>query len=255
MNMIRIKFFHLSIMLNGLVACAQSKDFGPGYRFELFKNTLNWDLAKAVERQDTSEITKLIKSGKCNVDLREPKFGNTLLLLAVGNDKFLSAKALLQNGANVNKRDSMGRSAIIEATRFIYLKQNTLETLKQLLDYGGSANDSIIQVKNRDTIDYYAVLQGATSDLECTKVLIEHGGNLYINYDNSFPVWIHMLVTAYDDNIFVAKYLIIDKKMPIPNPIAFSVSKKEPQDIYHFLEFYNPRTDTSKQKAFFHLYY
>ncbi|HEY4876955.1 MAG TPA: ankyrin repeat domain-containing protein [Puia sp.] len=101
-----------------------SQNLGRGYQFSLFKNTPNWELAKAVEKEDANEINLLLKTGNYNINLQEPKFGTTLLMLAIGNDKYESTKSLLENGASVNIKDSFQTSPIFEASKFIELKKN-----------------------------------------------------------------------------------------------------------------------------------
>jgi hypothetical protein len=43
--------------------------------------------------------------------------------------------------------------------------------------------------------------------------------------------------------------MIVDKKMPIPQFIVYNIPKKEPADIYYFLERENFRGDAKKEKA------
>src|SRR5580658_10106732 len=124
----KYKILLTAFLLFLVIACSQ--DFGPGYRFELFRNTGNWQLAKAVDEQDTVRINALLKTGHLNIDLREPKFGRTLLLLAVGNDKLASAKCLLENHANVSLRDFSNTSPIMEASYDIAFKKNTVEMIR-----------------------------------------------------------------------------------------------------------------------------
>jgi ankyrin repeat protein len=246
--MIKIKSFLVLIILNSMLACSQG-GFGPGYRFDLFENTPNWVLAKAVETENEAEINKLIKSGKYDINLRESKYGRTLLSLAVGNDKYYSTKVLLENNANVNIRDLRNTSPIEEATKYISFKKNTLEILKLLVKHGANVNDADITKRNEDTVQYIVPLVNATSNFNCTKFLLDKGANLYVKYDGVFPVWHQMLIIDFDEYIFVAKYLIVEKKMPIPNPISFSVPEKKPQDIFYFLNLANFRNDSAKTKV------
>jgi hypothetical protein len=88
---------------------------------------------------------------------------------------------------------------------------------------------------------------GATSSLACTKLLLSNGANLYIRFHGTFPIWQRMLGYPFDENIFVAKYLIINRKMLIPNPITVSVPKREPIDIFSILQKF--RGDSLKEKT------
>ena len=86
----KIQFFIIVSIIWTFSGCSQN--LGPGYQFDLFKNTKNWDLAKAVERESSDEIVRLLKQGNTDINLQEPKFGTTLLHLAIGNDKLISVK-------------------------------------------------------------------------------------------------------------------------------------------------------------------
>ena len=79
-------------------ACSQNR--GPGYQFNLFKNTPSWELAKAVEREDEKGMIKILGKKNVDINLQEPEYRNTVLHLAIANDKLLSTKILLENNAN-----------------------------------------------------------------------------------------------------------------------------------------------------------
>ena len=91
-----------------LSSCSQDDGLGPGYKWELFENAPNWNLAKAIKQQDTAAIFEIVKQKKIDLNLQEPTFGRTLLILAVGNDKFYSTQALIIAGADLGIRDSSG---------------------------------------------------------------------------------------------------------------------------------------------------
>ena len=124
-----MKFFLIIMIFFCYLNSGCSQNFGPGYSFELFKNTPNWELAKAVKNENEKEIIKLIKQKKVDINLQEPHFGNTLLLLAIGNDKLIATKVLLEAGADVNIADAENNKPIHEATRFINLKKNSFDII------------------------------------------------------------------------------------------------------------------------------
>ncbi|MGH2565254.1 MAG: ankyrin repeat domain-containing protein, partial [Ginsengibacter sp.] len=127
-----MKYSLIAIMFVCCLNSGCSQNFGPGYSFELFKNTPNWDLAKAVQNENENEIRKLIKEKGVDINLQEPKFGNTLLLLAIGNDKLISTRVLLEEGANINIPNSDMNKPIHQATKFIALKTNSFQIIKLL---------------------------------------------------------------------------------------------------------------------------
>ena len=83
-------------------------------------------MAKAVQTENEKTIRKLIREQGININLQESRYGNTLLLLAVGNNKLISTRILLEEGANINIADSEMNEPIHEATRFIDLKKKIL---------------------------------------------------------------------------------------------------------------------------------
>ena len=90
---------------------------GPGYDFGLFDNTPNQALASAVNNENIDEIKKIAAEGNIKIDMQEPKFGNLLLMLAVGNEKINSVQALLEAGANICLRDFDNNAPINEASK------------------------------------------------------------------------------------------------------------------------------------------
>ena len=67
-----------------------------GDDFRLYKHTPAWSLAKAVEDEDTTEISKQVLQMHISVDYRDPKYKQTLLMLATSTNKIESVKKLLR---------------------------------------------------------------------------------------------------------------------------------------------------------------
>jgi hypothetical protein len=67
----------------------------PGFDFKLFRHTAVRELADAVEADDSARVRAAIHAEKADLDLMDLKLGNSLLALAVVNNKALAAKALL----------------------------------------------------------------------------------------------------------------------------------------------------------------
>ena len=242
-KIIVVVFFIITLMSS----CLQSQSLGPGYEFELFKNTSIWNLAKAVRDEDTSEINKILNNKTVNIDFQEPKFGNTLLLLSVSNGKVLSVKVLLEHGANLDILDSDHMAAIHEATQFIDLRKNVTQILELLLKHGANPN-----MPANSTMDSsYTPLTGAIENLECTKILLNYGADVYYKTGNEYPVWKSLLIldAPFDENILVAKYLIIDKKIKVPDPIFYTIPDHQPRTILELLNKFKVYDDSKKQKA------
>jgi uncharacterized protein len=239
----KIMIFLLILNLIVLISCSQDS-LEPGYRWELFKNTSNWPLAKAVEKEDTAKIFEISRDRKININLQEPKFGKTLLMLAVGNDKKKSTEALLKAGANVSIRDFNDEDAIHEATQYINLKKHTFEILESLIKFGSDVNS--VSQKG----PFRTPLQSAVDNFSCAKLLLEHHANVYFRDGEDYSIWGSMLMVDYTDKIFVARYLIIDKRMLIPSPIyGKNRLNSKPIDIFTLLSKANFTKDPQKQKA------
>ncbi len=241
------KIIFLLAFIIHISSCAQRSGFGEAYQFSLFNNTPNEKLAEAVKNEEVETIKRLAESGKYDLNFQEPRFGRTLLMLAVGNDKLNSVKALLKEKADVNKRDSFNLSPILEATKYIPLKKNTAGILKELIKYGANVNDTSFNRRDNDTLSMTVPLSEATSNLLCTKILIDNGANIYFRNENIYMVWYELFFNGFE-NILVARYLIVDKKFPIPSPIEGGVKGRSP-DIFSLLSKINVGTDSASQKA------
>lgn len=229
-------------------ACSQN--LGPGYQFSLFKNTPSGELAKAVEREDEKKIIKILSDKNVDINFQESKYGNTILHLAIANDKLRSTEILLQNNASYNIRSNDSSAAIHEAVSIIKSKKNAYKILKLLINYGADVNKLRVgPIDKKGTLGYFMPLEGAIEDLECSKLLLEHGANPYFRTGNTYFVWFFMLLMGdIHDNIYVAKYMIVDKKMLIPNPLSYTIDKR-PLDILTLLNDLDFSKDPKRQKA------
>lgn len=79
-----------------------SQSIAPGYKFSNFDNTPLSKLGKAVEREDTISIKKIVTKGKVNINYLDPNYHQPLLTLAIWNGKMDSMEMLLKLGADPN---------------------------------------------------------------------------------------------------------------------------------------------------------
>ncbi|WP_264536547.1 ankyrin repeat domain-containing protein [Flavobacterium sp. N1736] len=154
-----------------------------GNDYRLFQKTPAWQLAKAVEDEDTIKIKKIIKNTKVNIDFKEPKFGNTLLMLSIKNSQFQITKLLLASGADPNVMDSYrSGSAVICAAN-----NNDPKYIELILKYKGNPNAIETAPFKRDDEARQTALLAAISyvdpnSLEKVKLLVKSGAN--VNYRN-----------------------------------------------------------------------
>ena len=159
----------------------KSKMLGNDYR--LFQNTPAWLLAKAVENGDTSKIINEVFKKGIKVDYKEPIFGNTLLMLAIANSNYTSAKTLLNLHSDPNLTDNYrGSSAIIDAS-----ENEDPKYLSLVLKYKGNPNaiESAPIKKGdevRNTALNTAISLSNRNALEKVKLLVDAGAN--VNYSN-----------------------------------------------------------------------
>jgi ankyrin repeat protein len=162
--------------------------------------------------------------------------------------KIRSAEALLKAGAKIDIKDLLGEEAIHAACEFIQLKPHSLEMITLLIKYGANVN----AVAKGGSFD--VPLEGAVVSPACTKLLLEHGANPYYrDADDSiyktYEVWIDLLSNSFDSSIFVAKYMIIDRKLKVPNPITLSLAKHRPLDVFYFLSRKRFNDDMGKERT------
>ena len=216
MNVLKYVEFSLLFAFN-LAAC--QTDYAPGFNFELFKNTPAIRLARAVEKDDTAAITKVMAETSISVDYEESKFGHTLLLLAVINNKELAVDKLLDMGADPNKRAFDDSSPLISACAHESNLKNPRKLLLLLIKYGADVNavqvdttyDQFGKRKNTRMTPLRALCVGGS--LESVKVLVENGANLNAYEKNEHAI---LSTAVLSGKLDIVKYLMIDKKAPIP---------------------------------------
>ena len=160
-----------------------------GDDFRLYKHTPAWSLAKAVEDEDTTEISKQVLQMHISVDYRDPEYKQTLLMLATRTNKIESVKKLLELGANPNAHNDstkyFGQSAVLLACRFT---RPSSKILALLLKYGGNPNSTACGVQENGLgeivpIREFALSAAVFSSFEKVKLLVDAGAN--INYATS----------------------------------------------------------------------
>lgn len=106
-----------------------------GHDYRLFQGLSVWGLAKAVDAGDTLAIAKAIETGQ-DPNVTEPRFGNTLLMMAIRNDNYWAVEALLRHGADPNKKNSYRGTTPMHYAA----KNEDPKYLKLLLAYRGDPN-------------------------------------------------------------------------------------------------------------------
>jgi len=199
-----------------------SKNSLPGFDFELFRNTPAWELAKVVEKEDSQKISELLKAKNINVDYQEPKFGHTLLMLAVANNKVKAVEILLNNKANPNLISKLNDNAVsIAAENYADVCDTII--ISTLYQFGGNLNFIQNIDRNEDngmrTLVKRTILMIAARN-DCfaiSKYIVDNGANIndWTYYEGYGAITEAIIL----DNLRLAKYLIITKKATIPQYI------------------------------------
>jgi uncharacterized protein YajQ (UPF0234 family) len=222
---LKYALLYLSYLLIFFYSC-KTDNYLPGFDFKLYKNTPVWNLAKAVQAENIKKINQLLKDKSINVDYQEPKFGHTLLMLAVANNKAKSVEALLQNNAEPNLVSwYQNENSLTIASNESYSESCDTVILSKLIKFGGDLNflqeyketSQNGEQKIKSTLLNTAISSGKC--LEYIIYLVNKGSNIN-SYPENDPTESPITYALLTNNLEVAKYLIIDKKAAIP-PYVF----------------------------------
>ncbi len=218
------------ILLITLCGCSssQNKDKMFARHIQLYKDSPAWELAQAVENEDTILIKELCKKDTSLLRYQETKFGQTLLEWAVYTNHFKSTKVLAECGANPNIQSYNGTTAFIHAAE----KHETSDYIKLLLKYGGDVN-AIAKPKDKNDEPQQLrtpLIAAAWCNLESVKILVEAGAD--INYVDSFEQSaLHN--ACLGNQIEIIQYLI-QKGVNYKNPLTYD-NEKHPLYVQHFM--------------------
>ncbi len=159
------------------------------------------------QAEDVKEMFRIVREGNVDIDHQEPKFGNTLLMLAVMNLQYASCKTLLELGADPNKHNTYdGSTALIQAAAIDNCDGDNSAFLKLLIKHGADVNE--IEIGDREvgnTIRKSPLLVAcsdvsqAGSPIDKVKLLVEAGAD--VNYQdefNHFPLREALIQKHYD---------------------------------------------------------
>lgn len=203
-----------------------------GRDYRLFQNTPAWELAKAVEDENTKKIDKIVSENPEIINYQESKYGNTLLMLTIMNQQLKPFKALLKRGADVNIHNTFdGTSSLIKACSS---KFYNITFVKMLIEYGADVNDVEIGERRKENGTRLTPLIAAsrTGRLDLVRFLVSKGAD--VNYQNEFGQSA-LSKSVMVDEYKVAHYLLqngADYNRPIYYRFDNSVpiEKRDPKD-------------------------
>jgi len=193
---------------------------------EIFQGTPAWDVATAVDNDDAVKIKALLERDTMLVNYQEPVYGLTLLIRAIGTEKYQSAKQLLESGANPNITTKTGTSALFEATSYSWndTKANgDPKFVKLLLNNGANPNQNYCSpaIKGQtDPIDCGTspLMHSVSRGVEKTKLLVEFGAD--INYKTKLGTTASIFALMNKD-VNSAYFLITEKKASVSDPYYY----------------------------------
>lgn len=259
------KIYILTVLLFCLSCYNQEKNIDNnkllGNDYRLFQGTSVWNLAKAVQEEDIVKIKEELNQKKIQIDYREPKFGKTLLMLAINNNLYNSVKVLLELGANPNLSDKVkGANSVIFASQ-----NEDPKYLKIVLAFNGNPNSTeslinipvneIVSLRNSALTAAIFPMDDQKKSLEKIKMLVEAGANIdYFNEDyidpvlstaiiqGKFDVVLYLLQKGANYNLVMYKMLDEDRKVYILEALRKSIldmnsnNYKKKMEVISFLK-------------------
>jgi hypothetical protein len=194
-----------------------------GYDYRLFQGTPAWALAKAIKNCDTTQITDIVSKDRTLLEYRDPKFGETLLEIAVMTLRYNSVKTLISLGADPNAQDKYaGSSPLMHAADILLTDSGTYGSnpkyLKLLLQHGGDPNS---EQKGERPPGYNVRLTPllnacGTGYLDYVKLLVDAGAD--VKYDNNGQTLLFNALFSATPDPELVLYLIdkgVDYKKPL----------------------------------------
>lgn len=206
----------LIIPLIGCVNANSQKLLARDYR--IFQGTKAWELAKAIDNDDATEIRKILTKDKKLVTVVDTMYGQTLLGLAVIDLKYNAVKTLLESGADPNAFNGYdGFTPLMKAIRNGgRVMPNDPRYLNILLKYGANPNLPSKKTDRGLGRVYFPLrpLQEAVDagNVEYTKILVAAGGDLY--FDRS-AIMYGAMISAEPDMVMYLLSKGFDPKKPM----------------------------------------
>jgi hypothetical protein len=226
--------FLMSVFCSCIGQTDKSKLGGSDYR--LFEDTPVWELVQAIQRNDINRVRKLAASTHVDLNFREERFGQTLLMLTISNNQFTMCKELLTLGADPNVHDRYdGSSAIIKAAG-VSTPRNDTTFIKLLLSYGANPNDEeTVKVRDGKIGARTPLLSATKQSLAKVMVLVQAGADINYKSDRIVtPLNSSLIADRYDISLYLLK-LGADFTIPVVHRPAKGSTEGLDVNIQNFL--------------------
>lgn len=193
----------------------------------IFKDTPVWELVLAVRDQEVDTIEKIAKNEPKLLDYQDLKYGSTLLLWAIGMEKYNSAETLLKCGADPNiASNTEWKTPLFLASGFSWVDYDAKKNakyVKLLLSFGADPN----MIHYHESEKYIGepgfspLMKSIRCGIEKTKALVEAGADINYKTESGRTAAIIALragKNATPSGTEYAYYLIAEKKAKVSEP-------------------------------------
>lgn len=217
----------------------------------IFYNTPAWELAQAVNRQNTRQIAQIAEENPEVLNFQDPLYGMTLLFWAVGMEKYDSARALLRAGADPDIISiHHGGTALYDTAGFSFVGANRdARFVKLLLEYGADPNIGFVGSHRNclTEIGRTPLMSSIGSNIEKTRALVEAGADINFRTERGrtaalealwLPRGARTCVNIEVEVMEYAYFLIVEKRADITQPWLRGESREEVAPVIFLREWF-----------------
>ncbi len=211
---------------------------------EYFEGTRAYELAKAVERGDTSIIRELVEKDSTLLKVHDPVTGSNCLSLAIDLEQFGSFKKLLELGTNPNAINPLTQySVLMEAfqpfgNQFEWRREH--KYAKLLLEHGANPNYAVerdfINEKGHHISATSPLMEASEYDLDAVKLLLKYGANPHkkLQEDQSTP----FSRAVRRGKIDIVNFYIDSVRVDVHQPMATVIRKPKNERVTFYIQDY-----------------
>ena len=216
-------FLLVTLSCLSLMSCGQESK-----SVKYFKDTEAYELAQAVDKNDTLEIKKIVNNNRNLLEVANPTTGSNVLDLAVILENYEAFKVLIDLGANPNFINPLTeRSVLIDACNYYWKPEPytiDLRYIDLLLQKGANPNYAL----EKNFTNENGIYQRATSsiheaskiDLGMVKLLIKYGADPYKKLDQYQNTPFYEALSGFGNRIEISEYFIDSLNVNISEPLA-----------------------------------
>lgn len=208
------------LLLAGSTALGQQPNL-LGYDYRLYRDGPAEKLARAVRWQNVRKIRRLTAANPALLRYQEPRYGETVLILATVRKRARAVRALLEAGADPNQQDTYdGYSPVMEAAQ----DYDSSALLRLLLAHGGDPN-AVARPTQPGRLNgplETPLMFAVGHRLESVKLLVEAGAD--VNYYTGPPLHRSVIESAFIiGKLDILRYLIIERQIDVHTPLAVTM--------------------------------